>query len=74
MVMANLIWMLDNGGDHENNVDNDVDTADNNPDNDSFDVKVEMTIRIITFQPYQVGPCRVLAEGGCLGGLLAPRF
>jgi len=21
-----------------------------------------------------VGPCRVLAEGGCLGGLLAPRF
>jgi hypothetical protein len=22
----------------------------------------------------KVGPCRVLAEGGCLGGLLAPRF
>ena len=22
----------------------------------------------------KVGPCRVLADGGCLGGLLAPRF
>ena len=33
-----------------------------------------MTIRIITMYPYKVGPCRVLAEGGCMGGLLAPRF
>ena len=26
MVMTNLIWILYNGGDHENNVDNDDDT------------------------------------------------
>ena len=33
-----------------------------------------MSIRIMRMQPNQVGPCRVLAEGGFLGGLLAPRF
>ena len=30
MVMTNLIWILYNGGDHENNVDNDVDTTEYN--------------------------------------------
>ena len=68
IVITNVIWMLSN---FENNVD--IDTTEYMWDDNSFDYfddKDNPLIRIMN----QVGPCRVLAEGGCLGGLLAPRF
>ena len=88
---------MDNGGDHEYNVDSDdVDTSEYNLNNDqdhadsddasdddgsldmddgemndkNYNIDDMTTLKMET----KVGPCRVLAEGGCLGGLLAPRF
>ena len=37
-------------------------------------VMTKMIMTTMMMMVTKVGPCRVLAEGGCLGGLLAPRF
>ena len=57
-----------NNGDHENNADSDDDDDGTLYMNDKVDDMTTLTMST------KVGPCRVLAEGGCLGGLLAPRF
>ena len=57
-----------NDGDHENNADSDDDDDGTLYMNDKVDYMTTLTM--VT----KVGPCRVLAEGGCLGGLHAPRF
>ena len=67
----------------ENNLNNDQDHTDSDDDDDDEAHLMWMmekgTIRVTKLMTTllmatKVGPCRVLAEGGCLGGLLAPRF
>ena len=59
-----------NDGDHENNADSD----DNDDDDGTLDMNDKVDYMTMLTMVTKVGPCRVLAEGGCLGGLLAPRF
>ena len=66
-----MIMVIDgNDGDHENNADSDDDDDDDGTLDMNDKVDYMTTLTMVT----KVGPCRVLAEGGCLGGLLAPRF
>ena len=65
-----MIMVID-GNDHENNADSDDDDDD---DDGTLDMNDKVDYMMMLMMVTKVGPCRVLAEGGCLGGLLAPRF
>ena len=62
--------MVIDGNDHENNADSD----DDNDDDGTLDMNDKVDYMTMLMMVTKVGPCRVLAEGGCLGGLLAPMF